>query len=209
MEITNGMIEITWLLGPELWFGVRLGEWTLIALVPILLFLSRYVFAKQDWYKRLDERLNTDARLQQRLLYVMAVLLAPVMVYVIYLLVLQLVNGVRDNGFVWIPQGVLVFAAGVLLYAKGSLLLWKPLEKCRLPRNWREGYVGVFRDGLEFSIVGLLFGLATGDRLAMDEAAFGFGLFGIILSIIGEVIRCFRLLKRTDPAAQTTPPNDL
>ena len=124
MEITNGMIEITWLLGPELWFGVRLGEWILIALVPILLFLSRYVFANQDWYKCLNKRLNSDARLQQRLRYVMAVFLLPVMGYLIYLLVLQLVNGVRDNGVIWIPQEVVVFAAMGLFAAKGSLLLW-------------------------------------------------------------------------------------
>ena len=135
----------------------------------------------------------------------MAVLLLPVAGYAIYLLWLEVLNGVRENGFVWIPQGVLVFAAVGLFSAKGSLLLWKPLEGANHPRNWREGYVGVFRDGLEFGIVGVLVGLATRDRVAVDDAAFAFGIFGIILSIIGETIRCFRHLRHADVDARTTP----
>ena len=129
----------------------------------------------------------------------MAPLLLLAMGYAVYLLALQLLNGVRDNGFVWIPQGVLVFAAAGLFCVKGCLLLWKPLEGAGYLGNWKEGYVGVFRDGLEFGIVGLLLGLATGDRLAVDEAAFGFGILGIILSIMGEVIRCLRHLKSNPP----------
>lgn len=194
MEIKAGMVDITWL-GPESWLGVRLGTWILIAIVLILLFLKEHVFAKQDWYKRL----NDNALLQRRLFYTITPLLLLVGVYAIYLLALQLLNGVRDNGFVWIPQGVLVFAAAALFCAKGWLLLCKPLEGAGYPRNWKEGYVGVFRDGLEFGIVGLLLGLAAGDRLAVDEAAFGFGILGIILSIVGEIIRCFRHLKSNPP----------
>ena len=191
MEIKDGMIDITWL-GPELWFGVRLGEWILIAFVLILSFLAQYVFAGQGWYKSL----NSNERLQQRLFYVMAVFLLLAMGYLLYLLGLEVLNGIRDNGFVWVPQGVLVFSAVVLLYAKGSLLLRKPADGTI---DWRESYVGVFRDGLELGIVGLLFGLATGDRAIVDEMAFAFGLFGIVLSVTGKIIRCFRLLRRPDP----------
>ena len=194
MEIKDGMVDITWL-GPESWLGVRLGIWILVAFVPILLFLTRHVFAKQDWYRRL----NGNALLQRRLFYTMTPLLLLAMVYAVYLLVLQLLNGVRDNGFVWIPQGVLVSAAVGLFYAKCCLLLRKPLAGAGYPGNWKEGYVGVFRDGLEFGMVGLLLGLAAGDRLAVDEAAFGFGILGIILSITGETIRCFRHLRSNPP----------
>ena len=190
MEIKDGMIDITWL-GPESWLGVRLGTWILIVSLLSLLFLIELVFAKQDWYKRF----NNNTLLQRRLLYVtVALLLPPLSGYLIYLLGLEVLDGVRENGFIWIPQGVLVFAAAGLFFAKGSLLLWKPLAGADRPRNWRQGYVGVFRDGLEFGIVGLLVGLATGDRVAVDEAAFAFGIFGIILSIIGEIIRWFRHL---------------
>ena len=187
MEIKDGMIDITWL-GPESWLGVRLGTWILIVSLLSLLFLIEHVFAKQDWYKRF----KNNALLQRRLLYIVAALLVPVAGYAIYLLGLEVVNSVRGNGFIWIPQGVLVFAAVGLFSAKGSLLLWKPLEGPDYPRNWRQGYVGVFRDGLEFGIVGLLVGLATGDRATVDEAAFAFGILGVILSIVGEAIRCFR-----------------
>lgn len=135
-------------------------------------------------------------------------LLLPLMGYAIYLLGLMVLSGVSENGFIWIPQGMLVFAAMGLFWAKGSLLLWKPLEGADRPRNWRQGYVGVFRDGLEFGIVGLLVGLATGDRVAVDEAAFAFGILGIILSIIGETIRCFRLLRCGDSPARTTPSSE-
>ncbi|MDE2838707.1 MAG: hypothetical protein OXL97_14565 [Chloroflexota bacterium] len=194
------MIDITWL-GPESWLGVRLGTWILIVFLLSLPFLMEYVFAKQDWYKRF----NDNALLQRRLFYTMAPLLLLVMGYGIYLLVLEVTSGVREFGFVWIPQGVLVFAAAGLFLAKGSLLLWKPLEGPNYTRNWRQGYVGVFRDGLEFSIVGLLLGLATGDRAAVDDAAFAFGILGIILSIIGETIKCFRHLRRTAGDARTIP----
>ena len=187
MEIKDGMVDITWL-GPESWLGVRLGIWILIVFVPILLFLMGHVFAKRDWYKRL----NDNELLRRRLFYAMAPLFVLVAGYAVYLLALQLLNGVRDDGFVWIPQGVLVFAAAGLFCVKGCLLLWKPLEGAGYPGNWKEAYVGVFRDGLEFGIVGLLVGLATGDRLAVDEAAFGFGILGIILSTVGEAIRCLR-----------------
>ena len=171
-----------------------------------------HVFAKQDWYKRL----NNDALLQRRLLYIVVPLLLlvflPTMGYVIYLLWLEVQGGVRENGFVWIPQGVIVFAAAGLFLAKGSLLLWKPLEGADHPRNWRQGYVGVFRDGLEFGIVGLLLGLATNDRAALDEAAFAFGIFGIILSIAGETIRWLRRLLRrlrsANTAMRATPPSE-
>ena len=198
MEIKDGMIDITWL-GPE-WLGVRLGIWILIVSLLVPLFLMEHVFAKQDWHKRF----NNNALLQLRLLYIVSALFVPVAGYAIYLLGLEVRNGVSENGFIWIPQGVLVFAAMGLFLAKGSLLLWKPLEGADRPRNWRQGYVGVFRDGLEFGIVGLLLGLASGDRVAVDEAAFAFGIFGIILSIIGEAIWCFRHLRSADAAAQTT-----
>ena len=188
MEIKDGMVDITWL-GPESWLGVRLGIWILIVFVPILLFLMGHVFAKRDWYKRL----NDNELLRRRLFYAMAPLFLLAMGYAVYLLALQLLNGVRDNGFVWILQGVLVFAAVGFFSAKGSLLLWKTVEECiHHPRNLRQRYVDIFRDGLEFGIVGLLVGLATGDRLAVDEAAFGFGILGIILSTVGEAIRCLR-----------------
>ena len=190
----DGVVDITWL-GPESWLGVRLGIWILIVFAPILLFLMGHVFAKRDWYKRL----NDNELLLRRLFYAMAPLLLLAMGYAVYLLALQLLNGVRDNGFGWIPQGVLVFAAAGLFCVKACLLLWKPLEGAGYPGNWKEGYVGLFRDGLEFGIVGLLLGLATGDRLAVDEAAFGFGILGIILSIMGEVIRCLRHL-RSNPS---------
>lgn len=184
------MIDITWL-GPESWLGVRLGAWILLVSLLILLFLIEYVFAKQDWFKRLDN----NALLQRGLLYVMVALLVPVAGYVVYLLGLEVVNGVREFGFVWILQGVLVFASVGFFSAKGSLLLWKPTEECpHHPRNVRQRYVDVFRDGLEFGIAGLLVGLATGDRAAADEAAFAFGVLGITLSIMGETIRCVRRL---------------
>ena len=197
MEIKDGMIDITWF-GPELWFGVRLGEWILVVSSLILLFLVKYVFAEQDWYKRL----NDSALLQRCLFYIMWALLLLFMGYMTYLLGLEVLNGIRENGVVWILQVVLVFAAVGFFSAKGSLLLWKPLEECTChPRDLRQRYVGVFRDGLEFGIVGLLSGLAAGDRATADEAAFAFGIFGIILSIIGEVIRCFRRSRHADSAA--------
>ena len=153
----------------------------------------RAVFAR---YKRL----NNSVLLKRCFPYVIAALFLPLMGYVFYLLGLEILNGVRETGFVWILQGVLVFAAVGFFSAKGSLLLWKPPEECtHHPRNLRQRYVGVFRDGLEFGIVGLLVGLATGDRAAADEAAFAFGTLGIILSIIGETIRCFRHLKPNPP----------
>ena len=128
-KVKDGMIDITWL-GPESWLGVRLGTWILIVSLLSLLFLIEHVFAKQDWYRRF----NNNALLQRRLLYIVAALLVPVAGYAIYLLGLEVVNSVRGNGFIWIPQGVLVFAAVGLFSAKGSLLLWKPLE-ARL--RWR------------------------------------------------------------------------
>ena len=130
MEIKDGMIDITWL-GPESWLGVRLGIWILIvSLLLSLQFLMEHVFAKQDWYKRL----NDSARFQRCLLYVTAALFLLFMGYALYLLGLEVLNGVRENGFVWILQGVLVFAAVVLFYAKGSLLA---LETRRL-HHWLE-----------------------------------------------------------------------
>ena len=188
MEIRDGMIDITWL-GPESWLGVRLGEWILLVSLLILVFLIVYVFPKQDWYKRF----SSNALLQRRLVYITAALLVPVGAYAIYLLVLEVAGGVRESGFVWILQGVLVFAAVGFFSAKGSLLLWKPVDECtHRPRDLRQRYVDVFRDGLEFGIVGLLVGLAAGDRAAADDAAFGFGILGIILSTMGEAIRGFR-----------------
>ncbi len=182
------MIDITWL-GPESWLGVRLGEWILLVSLLILVFLIVHVFPKQDWYKRF----NNNALLQRRLGYITAALLVPVGAYAIYLLALEVASGVRESGFVWILQGVLVFASVGFFSAKGSLLLWKPVDECtHHPRNLRQRYIDVFRDGLEFGIVGLLVGLATGDRAAADDAAFGFGILGIILSTVGEAIRCFR-----------------
>ena len=172
---------------------MRLGTWILIVFFLSILFLIEHAFAKRDWYKRL----NNSVLLKRCFPYVMAALFLPLMGYVFYLLGLEILNGVRETGFVWILQGVLVFAAVGFFSAKGSLLLWKPPEECaHHPRNLRQRYVGVFRDGLEFGIVGLLVGLATGDRAAADEAAFAFGTLGIILSIIGETIRCFRHLNR-------------
>ena len=188
MEIKDGMIDITWL-GPESWLGVRLGEWMLLVSLLILVFLIVHVFPKQDWYKRF----NSNALLQRRLGYITAALLVPVGAYAIYLLALEVASGVRESGFVWILQGVLVFAAVGFFSAKGSLLLWKPVDECtHHPRNLRQRYVDVFRDGLEFGIVGLLVGLAAGDRAAADDAAFWFGILGIILSTMGEAIGCFR-----------------
>ena len=120
--------------------------------------------------------------------------------YAVYLLGLEVQDGVRENGFVWILQGVLVFAAVGFFSAKGSLLLCKPPEECtHHPRNLRQRYVDVFRDGLEFGIAGLLVGLATGARAAADDAAFWFGVLGIILSIMGEAIRCSRQFTPSPP----------
>lgn len=187
MEIKDGMIDITWL-GPESWLGLRLGTWILIVSLLSFLLLSEHVFVKQDWYKRL----NDSALIQRRRSQIVAVILLPVMGYAVYLFALEVLNGVRGNGFVWMLQGVLVFTAAGFLAAKGSLLLWKSLDEYRQPSNWREGYVGVFRDGLEFGIGGLLLGLVTGNQVIVDETVFAFGILGVILSIIGEVIRCFR-----------------
>lgn len=168
---------------------MRLGAWILIVSLLSLLLLMEHVFAKKGWYTGLK-----SALLQRRSFYITAALLLLAMGgYVIYLLGLEVLDGVREFGFVWILQGVFVFAAVGFFSAKGSLLLWKPAEECtHHPRNLRQRYVGVFRDGLEFGIVGLLLGLATGDRAAADEAAFAFGILGILLSIIGETISCFR-----------------
>ena len=188
LEIRDGIIDTT-SLGPESWLGVGLGTWILLVSLLSLLFLIVHVFPKRDWY----ERFNNNALLQRRLLYITAPLFVLVAGYAIYVPVLEVVSGVREFGFVWILQGVLVFAAVGFFSAKGSLLLWKPVDECtHHPRNLRQRYVDVFRDGLEFGIVGLLVGLATGDRAAADDAAFGFGILGIILSIMGEVIRCLR-----------------
>ena len=203
MEIKDGTIDTTWL-GPESWLGVRLGTWILIVSLLSLPFLTEYVFAKQDWYKRL----STNALLQRRLVYTMGVLLLPLVGYLVYLLWLMVLNGVSENGFIWIPQGVLVFAAVGLFLAKGSLLLWKPLEGAYHLRNWKQGYVEVFRDGLEFGIGGLLLGLATGDRATVDDTAFAFGILGMVLSIIGEIIRCFRRLRHADAPARPTLVNE-
>ena len=104
----------------------------------------------------LEDRDNGRVLLKRWLPYITAALFLPFAGYFIYLLALELQNGIRENGFVWILQGVLVFAAAGLFLAKGWLLLWKPLEECCPPRNWREVYVGMFRDGLEFGIAGLL-----------------------------------------------------
>ena len=158
-------------------------------LIVSLLSLLLLLVAKQDWH----ERINNSALLKRFLPYIVAALFLPPMGYVAYLLGLAVLNGVRENGFVWIGQGVLVFAAVGFFSAKGSLLLGKPPEECTChPRSLRQRYVDTFGNGLEFGIAGLLLGLATGDRATADEAAFAFGIFGIVLSIIGESIRCFR-----------------
>ena len=185
MEIKDGVVDITWL-GPESWLGVRLGVWILIVSLLSLLLL---LVAKQDWH----ERINNSALLKRFLPYIVAALFLPPMGYVVYLLGLAVLNGVSDNGLVWIPQGVLVFAAVGLFSAKGWLLLWKPLEECTChPRDLRQRYVDVFQDGVAFGIAGLVLGLATGHRATADETAFAFGILGIILSIIGEAIRYSR-----------------
>ena len=189
MEIKDGMIDVTWL-GPE-WFGLRLGAGILVVSALLLLFLIKHVFAEQDWYKRL----SASPRLQRCLPFITWALLLPFVGYMTYILWLEVQGGVRENGFVWILQGVLVFAAMGLLLAMGRLLLSKPLEGADYPRNWTQGYVGVFRDGLGLSSVGLLLGLASGDWTLVSEAMLAFGIFGIILSIIGESIRCFRRLR--------------
>ncbi|GEM_PF-4690749 len=154
----------------------------------------------------MEDRDNGRALLKRWLPYITGALFLPFAGYLIYLLALELQNGIRENGFVWIPQGVLAFAAAGLFLAKGWLLLWKPLEECtHHPRDLRQRYVDVFRDGLEFGIAGLVLGLATGHRAAADEAAFAFGLLGIILSIIGEAIRHCRRRRPAGAAARATP----
>ena len=160
-------------------------------------FLMKHVFVKQHWHRCL----NKSALLQRRLLLVMASLLIaalslPLVGYLVYILWSEVQSGVRENGFVWILQGVLVFAAAGFLLAKLSLLFCKPAEECPChPRDFRQCHVDVFRNGLEFGIAGLLLGLAAGDLVAADEAAFAFGIFGIVLSIVGEAIGCFRRLR--------------
>ncbi len=154
----------------------------------------------------MEDRDNGRALLKRWLPYITAALFLPFAGYLIYLLALEVQNGVRENGFVWILQGVLAFAATGLFLAKGWLLLWKPLEECtHHPRDLRQRYVDVFRDGLEFGMAGLVLGLATGHRATADEAAFAFGLLGIILSIIGEAIRYCRRRRRAGAAARATP----